>query len=100
MSDIADITDKLRKFAGARKQLGSQPCGYDFMVKAAELIESKDKAKPKDFGIYVCLNNETSQVALCGWCAATKRFKNLHDDGSDFDATHWWEKPAKNGELL
>lgn len=50
--------------------------------------------KPKDFGLYVCLNAGTNAVAICGWCSQAKAFKNLSvpADG-DFIATHWWEKP-------
>ena len=36
---MIDITEKLRKFAETRKQLGSQPCGYDFMLEAADYID-------------------------------------------------------------
>lgn len=36
---MSDITEKLRQFAATRKQLGSQPCGYDFMIEAADWIK-------------------------------------------------------------
>lgn len=53
---------------------------------------------PRDFGLYVCLNNDTDEVAICGYCGASKKFFDLIGK-REFKPTHWWEKPNKDGEL-
>lgn len=50
--------------------------------------------KPVDFGLYVCLNNESNEVCICAWCNHSKAFLNLTDiSKKTFNATHWWRKP-------
>ena len=36
---MTDLTGKLRQHAENRKRLGGHPCGYDFLLEAADLIE-------------------------------------------------------------
>lgn len=38
---MTDLTGKLRQHAENRKRLGGHPCGYDFLLEAADLIESR-----------------------------------------------------------
>ena len=95
---MTSLPDQLRKFGNTRKQLGGHPDGYKLFFDAADAL---DNPKPIDFALYVCLNNDTNSLAICAWCAATKAFKNLSDiNRGNFDATHWWIKPVKDGELL
>lgn len=53
----------------------------------------------KDFGMYVCLNREENEVALCAWCGKTKRFINLdHEAEQEFNATHFTEYPDDDSQ--
>lgn len=38
---MTDLTEKLRQHAENRKRLGGHPCGYNFLLEAADLIEQQ-----------------------------------------------------------